>query len=148
MKALAALFAVYLCAAVVATAFPQGIAVRIEPEAAAIDTESSQVFSARVDGTGDQRMIWEAEGGKISPAGAGGYTFTAPREPGSYSIRVTSIADPGKYAIARIAVRMPALSIVCDDEANCSIAGLRTGEKYRVTVEAGTRKDSIEEVAP
>ncbi|AKU91473.1 glycosyl hydrolase family 28-related protein [Vulgatibacter incomptus] len=77
------------------------VVVTIEPTEIELLTSESHRFQARVSGTEDHTVSWSASGGTIVATGL----YTAPSEPGTYSVVATSFADPQATATAQVVVR-------------------------------------------
>lgn len=78
----------------------QQVEVTISPEKAEVITGGSAKFTATVEGTDDDRVTWSATAGFISQDGS----YTAPNEPGSYTVTATSADDPSASATAEVEV--------------------------------------------
>ena len=76
------------------------IAVHVTPGAASLHPGDPQDFDATVDGSDDTRVSWGASGGTITQAGH----YTAPQEPGTYTITASSLAAPRRAATATVTV--------------------------------------------
>ena len=82
-----------------------GVRVSINPPAASLLVRTTTRFTATVTGASDTsvtfRVVEGDNGGNILNTGE----YLAPITPGTYTVRATSVADPNKYAEARVAVR-------------------------------------------
>jgi hypothetical protein len=78
-----------------------GVSVTISPSATSVSTGGSQTFVAAVSGTSNTGVTWSASAGSISGTGNTA-TYTAPANPGSYTVTATSVADTAKSATASI----------------------------------------------
>ncbi|MFN4182903.1 MAG: Ig-like domain-containing protein, partial [bacterium] len=83
------------------------ISITVDPPSASVLAGDSLQFTASISGTTDQRVTWSVvEGpscGTISSTGLYTAPSTAP-EGGKCHIRVTSVADPSKFATAEISI--------------------------------------------
>jgi hypothetical protein len=82
---------------------PQGVSVWLTPRVVTVTTQGKQTFSASVSGATNKQVTWsvlESAGGTISPDGL----YTAPSTPGTYTVVVTSQADPSKSSQALVNV--------------------------------------------
>lgn len=82
------------------------ISISISPDSAKLLVGESQEFTATVSGTENTAVSWEASGGTIDGSG-NTVTYTAPEQPGTFTLTATSLADPGKSATAEITVKEP-----------------------------------------
>jgi hypothetical protein len=85
--------------------------VEITPLAPSITLRQTQNFTATVRGVTNTAVTWTvqegAAGGTITPAGL----YTAPNTPGTYTIRATSQADPGRFATTTVTVQAGSASV-------------------------------------
>lgn len=80
------------------------ITVSISPKTVTVGTSKTVGFLATVTGTDDQSVTWsvvENGGGTVSDIGL----YTAPQEPGTFHVRVSSVADPSVKATATVNVK-------------------------------------------
>lgn len=82
------------------------VAITIDPKTATLEAGGTQTFTATVTGTGNTGVTWQASGGTITGAGAT-VTYTAPGQPGSFTVTATSVADPSRRATATVTVVEP-----------------------------------------
>lgn len=77
--------------------------IHIEPSKGRVSVGASLLFEAKVEGLDDTTILWavdERNGGLVDPSGL----YTAPLEPGSYTIRATAGADGATTASAKVEV--------------------------------------------
>jgi hypothetical protein len=90
-------------------AAPVVTSVQVSPNQAALSHNGQMIFHAKVNGTGNQRVVWSASTGTIAQSGA--YTAPASIEQGQTAvITAKSVADPRKVGRATIDLR-PEISI-------------------------------------
>src|SRR3954454_9069660 len=82
---------------------PGSVAVSVTPGSASVQTGGTQQFTATVTGSTNTAVTWSATGGTIASSGL----FTAPATAGTYSVKVTSVADSTKSASATVTVTAP-----------------------------------------
>ena len=83
------------------------VTVSISPKNVTVGTNEDQGFGATVMGTSDESVTWsvvENGGGTVTDYGL----YTAPLEPGTFHVRVSSNADPSAQATATITVKSSA----------------------------------------
>ncbi len=105
-----------------------GIAISISPTTATITTEQSQLFSATVQGTTNNRVKWsieEANGGTINSLGL----YSPPATPGTYHVIATSQADATKQAVATVTVTFPAPTVAVTPDR----VGVQVGKTQQFT---------------
>lgn len=78
----------------------QQVEVTISPEKAEMITGDTMQFTATVEGADDDWITWSATGGNINERGL----YTAPNEPGTYTVTATSAKDPSASATAEVEV--------------------------------------------
>lgn len=78
----------------------QQVEVTISPEKAEMITGDTMQFTATVEGADDDWITWSATGGNINERGL----YTAPNEPGRYTVTATSAEDPSASATAEVEV--------------------------------------------
>ncbi len=95
----------------------KGIAVTVDPVAVVLPPGGTQSFSARVGGSTNHGVTWAVAGGATSGSftGATG-VYTAPAQPGEYTIVAASSADPSQSGTATALVANP-LSVSVDPRA-------------------------------
>lgn len=81
------------------------VEVGIGPSRATLPSGGSHAFAAAVLGASDQSVTWETTGGGLFPQGSRMVRYQAPEEPGNYSLRAVSTADPTRSASASILVK-------------------------------------------
>jgi uncharacterized delta-60 repeat protein len=82
---------------------PEEVTVSISPKTVTVGTNKSTGFIATVMGTNDQSVTWsvvENGGGTVTDIGL----YTAPLEPGTFHVRVSSDVDPSAQATATVNV--------------------------------------------
>ena len=125
-------------ATVTVTAATATISVAITPPSAALQTGSTQQFSATVTGTSNTAVTWSASRGSISSAGL----YTAPNTAGTYTVKATSVADTTKTSTATVTVTStpPPVGIFI----NPTSASVQTGatQQFTATV-TGTSNKSV-----
>jgi hypothetical protein len=84
------------------------ITVTISPTSASLEPGGVRQFTATVSNTIDTRVDWHASGGALTQAGR----YTAPQEPGEYTVTAVSRADPSKFARATVNVGDAEVEIV------------------------------------
>jgi hypothetical protein len=77
-----------------------GISVTISPTSSSSLTNGTLPFTATVQGTTNESIIWKASPGSITPSGV----YTAPATAGTATVTATSVADPAKSASAIVTV--------------------------------------------
>ncbi len=82
---------------------PGEVAVSLNSQSAALEPLQTTEFSATVTGSDDTNVTWATDGGALEGAG-NTVTYTAPANPGSYTVTATSQADPSKSASASVTV--------------------------------------------
>jgi len=86
---------------------PAPVSVLITPASATLVTGGAARFTARVNGTVDQRVLWSVAegqaGGSVDATGA----YTAPATAGTYHVVAASNADPSSSAGAVVTVTSP-----------------------------------------
>ncbi|RMG12364.1 MAG: hypothetical protein D6729_16660 [Deltaproteobacteria bacterium] len=87
---------------------PEPIRVAITPEQVTLKVGESAVLTARVEGTEETGVTWEADAGQFEPTD-GGVRYFAPFEPGVYEVWATSVADPEASASTEVTVVDPSL---------------------------------------
>lgn len=80
-----------------------GVSVTINPPEIRLKPKEKVTFTANVTGTDNTRVIWEYGGGGVNGSEST-VTYTAPKTPGNYYIKATSVADKSKSATANIIV--------------------------------------------
>ncbi|MBI2820693.1 MAG: hypothetical protein HYX74_00580 [Acidobacteria bacterium] len=83
------------------------IRVTISPTNVILRPGAVQQFAAAVSGSSNTGVNWTATGGQVSSAGL----YTAPRVPGTYSVRATSQVDSSSFAEAAVTVTAVQVSI-------------------------------------
>ena len=81
---------------------PADVTISIQPQSAVVAPSGERTFTCVVVGASDTSCQWsvqEANGGAIDDG-----DYTAPNAPGTFHIRVVSVADPTKSATATITV--------------------------------------------
>ena len=76
------------------------VTISISPMTATIYAGQSMVFGFSLSAP-TNRVTWSATGGSITPTGA----YTAPAQPGTYTVTVTSVDDPRQSATATVTVQ-------------------------------------------
>ena len=118
----------------VSVAPPPSITVSISPTSSLLSTGGTEQFTATVTGTANTAVTWSATAGTISSSGL----YTAPAAAGSYTVRVTSVADTTKSASAAVTVSLPGTSTVLlgdqtvESQADSSLP-LGTAEAFQTT---------------
>lgn len=83
---------------------PSPVQVSLSPASLSMTAGTSRTFTATVTGTSNTAVTWSVlegpAGGSVTPAGR----YSAPRQPGTYHLVATSVADPTKSATATIRV--------------------------------------------
>jgi hypothetical protein len=100
------------------------IQVAVLPREATVTSGQSQSFSATVTGSSTTTVTWsvvETSGGSVTGAGL----YTAPGATGTYHVKATSVADPGKSDQATVTVTAPP---VVNVTVNPHSASLLTGQ--------------------
>ncbi|RYG86743.1 hypothetical protein EON77_03275, partial [bacterium] len=77
------------------------VAVVVSPSAVTLAPGATRTFSASVTGTTNLGVTWTASAGTITTAGV----YTAPSAVGTYTVRATSVANPGVSSVATVTVR-------------------------------------------
>ena len=126
-------------ATVAVTAAPN-VSVSVSPASASVQVGQQQAFTATVTGTSNPAVTWsvvEAGGGSVDGTGL----YTAPATAGSFHVRATSVADPGKSAQATVTVTSaPVVGVsVAPVTANLQTSQTRT---FTATV-TGTSNTSV-----
>jgi hypothetical protein len=80
---------------------PVNVVVRIIPASATVIPGGTMQFEAIVTGTETIAVVWSATGGEISETGL----YTAPLEPGAYTVTATSVASSEAIATASVIVQ-------------------------------------------
>jgi hypothetical protein len=83
------------------------ISVTVSPQNALVAPGEGKQFTATVNNTNNQAVTWSASGGSVSSAGF----FTAPQQPGSYTLTATSKEDPGKSGSTTVTVATPGVTV-------------------------------------
>jgi hypothetical protein len=83
------------------------ISVTVAPGTATLEPSATQQFSATVNNTTNQAVTWTASGGSIT---AGGF-YTAPSQPGSYTVTARSKEDATKFGTASVTVGVPGVNV-------------------------------------
>jgi hypothetical protein len=83
------------------------ISVTVAPGTVTLEPGATQQFSATVNNTTNQAVTWTASGGSIT---AGGF-YTAPAQPGPYTITARSKEDATKIGTASVAVGVPGVNV-------------------------------------
>lgn len=86
-----------------ATVAVRQVGISLEPTLVSLGAGAGMTFVATVRGTVDTSVIWSADGGTIE---ANGF-YTAPQEPGTYTITAAAGADLTKVATALVVVSAP-----------------------------------------
>jgi hypothetical protein len=109
--------------ATVTVTAPSVVRVSVSPASLTMDACTSQVFTASVSGTSDQRVVWSvtegAAGGVVTAAGA----YTAPPNAGTYRVVAAAVASPAATATATVTVNDHVLSVTVDPPRNDVPAG-------------------------
>jgi hypothetical protein len=79
---------------------PQAVSVAISPTSAAVQSGSTQQFSASVTGSSNSNVSWSASGGTISASGL----YSAGSTTGTFAVTATSVADSSKKAQATVTI--------------------------------------------
>jgi Bacterial Ig domain len=101
---------------------PPVISITVSPTNASLQTGANQQFRASVAGTTDTAVTWSATGGTISSSGL----YTAPQSAGTYTLTVTSVADPSKAASSLITVTAPLSVVVTSPTSGSIVSGTTT----------------------
>jgi RHS repeat-associated protein len=72
----------------------------VSPTTATVPAGASQPFSAKATGLSGVGLVWSASSGTIDQNG----NYTAPPQAGTYTVTVTSVAEPGVSATATVTV--------------------------------------------
>jgi hypothetical protein len=91
----------------VTVAIPGEITVAVSPATTTIGTGKSKKFTATVTGTDDKAVTWEADAGTITTTGF----YTAPQEPGVYTVTAHSAVKPEAIGTATVTVSGTALTV-------------------------------------
>ena len=102
------------------------VAVSVSPKQVSITSGSTQQFIAKVTGSSNRVVTWNATGGSVSGQGL----YTAPATTGAFKVRATSVADPSKYAEANLTVNAPNVVSV---EVSPASATVNTGKAQMFT---------------
>lgn len=86
-----------------ATVTVNAVGISISPTSLTLTTGESGTFTATVTGTANTGVTWSATCGTIQGTGAT-ITYTAPAQPGSCTVTVTSNVDPTKSVSATVTV--------------------------------------------
>ncbi|WP_373049583.1 hypothetical protein [Vulgatibacter sp.] len=89
------------------------VGVEVEPSWIQLGPGAGTTFVATVRGTTEAGVQWSADAGTI---GEGGF-YTAPIEPGVYTVTATSLANESRLATAAVHVVAPAAALGWDDPA-------------------------------
>ena len=84
------------------------ISVSVTPASATVAPSAAQQFTATVANAADQTVTWSASGGSIGSTGL----FTAPSQPGSYTVTARSVADPTRTGTATLTVAQPGVLVM------------------------------------
>lgn len=87
------------------------VQIAVAPLSVTLAPSAQQGFAATVTGTSNPSVTWSATGGTIAGTGSA-ITYTAPAEPGTYEVRATSAAEPGKHAAAQVLVAYPPGAVI------------------------------------
>ncbi len=111
------------------TVVPPKINVGLSPSTLKLAAGATQQFEASVTGTFDTEVTWSIEpnaGGNINAAGL----FTAPADPGQYTLIARSKVDPSRTAEAQITVVPRTVTV----SGNVSYTGSKSGRVYIAVV--------------
>lgn len=79
-----------------------GVQVVVSPNPVTVRVGGTQQFSAKVSGNVNQAVVWGVTPGGGSISGTG--LYTASSQPGTYTIRATSVADGRRYGEVQVVV--------------------------------------------
>ena len=117
------------------------VVLKVEPEEAEVLSGDAKQFKATVDNTENDAVHWSVVGGDENGSISDNGLYTPPPEattPKTVTIKVTSIADPTKEALA--AIRLPEISIsVRPDNAEISAGG---SQQFTVRLN-GTKENAV-----
>lgn len=89
--------------AAVTLAINAAVSISVSPVSVSMQVGGSQPLSASIAGTANTSTSWSSSGGTLTGTGLS-VTWTAPQVAGTYTVTVTSLADPAKSATATIRV--------------------------------------------
>lgn len=116
---------------------PPTISITLTPNSTSLPTGSSVQFKATVSGTSNTAVTWSATGGAITSGGM----YTAPGTPGTYTVKVSSVADPAQSASATVTVTAPATVSVSVSPTSASL--LTGGARQFTAIVSGTSNVSV-----
>jgi len=129
-----------LLVAVLAQGCGGEVAVTIIPRTATVTVGGTVPFTAVVTGTSNTTVTWSvpagASAGSISEDG----TYTAPSTPGTYQVKATSVADPGKSATAEVVVQAMPVNITVSVTPSPVSVSTQAGQTFTATVTGATDK--------
>lgn len=107
--------------------------ITIDPTSATLSPGGRQTFTARLENASDPRVIWDETGpGSIAQAGPDTAEYTAPSQPGTYTVTVASLQDGSKRAQASVTVQGDGVTRVRILPGSIS---LRPGQSFRFRAE-------------
>jgi hypothetical protein len=83
---------------------PRVLGVTLSPRVGYVQMGDSRQFGAIVTGTSNRQVTWTVTGGTFVEDGVNVITYTAPEEPGAYTITATLAADPSHTSSATVYV--------------------------------------------
>ena len=116
---------------------PPTVSVTLTPNSTSLTTGGSMQFTVTVSGTSNTAVTWSATGGTITSSGM----YTAPGNPGTYTVKATSVADSTKSASATVTVTAPATVSVSISPTAASLATGAT-QQFTATV-SGTSNTAV-----
>ncbi|MBM7116984.1 beta strand repeat-containing protein [Archangium primigenium] len=87
------------------------VSVSITPGSATIATGGSATFSAQVTGASDTSVTWSVREGATAGSISAEGVYTAPAQPGLYTVVATSVSNPGASATAQVRVEAPGVTV-------------------------------------
>ncbi len=83
---------------------PRVLGVMVSPPVGYVQLGDSRQFGAIVTGTSNRQVTWTVTGGTFTEDSPNVMTYTAPEEPGVYTITATLVADPSHTSLATVYV--------------------------------------------
>ena len=94
-----------------ATVAVRQVGITLEPTLIPLGAGAGTTFVATVRGSVETGVIFSADGGTIDEAGF----YTAPAEPGTYTITAAAVANPSRVATALVVVSAPPAALAWED---------------------------------
>jgi hypothetical protein len=115
------------------------VAVGISPKTPSIVASATQQFTASVTGSTNHAVTWSVVGGNVNGTITSAGLYTAPSTAGTYSVTVTSVADPTKTDMATVTVN-PNVAVGISPKTPSILAS--TSQQFTVSV-TGTTNHAV-----